>query len=126
MSDEVKRNFARNLERLLESTGLSQSDLAKRVGVSTSSVSDWLTEKKMPRTDKIVAIADIFGVHFSELLQEHAYYTNTETQRIAQEIYEDRDLRLLFDAAKDAAPEDLQAVHAMLKALKAKEHSHED
>ncbi|MDD6332313.1 MAG: helix-turn-helix transcriptional regulator [Clostridium sp.] len=53
--------------------------------------------------------------------QEDSYYTNPETAKIAQEIYENKELSLLFDAAKDAAPEDLQTVHTMLLALKKKE-----
>lgn len=53
--------------------------------------------------------------------QEQSYYTNPETAQIAQEIYENKDLSLLFDAARDAKPEDLQTVHTMLLALKKKE-----
>ena len=49
------------------------------------------------------------------------YYLNDESSEIAQEIFENKELRLLFDAAKDAQPEDLQTVHQMLLALKRKE-----
>lgn len=57
--------------------------------------------------------------------QEQSYYTNQETAKIAQEIYDNKELSLLFDAARDAKPEDLQTVHTMLLALKKKEN-HED
>jgi hypothetical protein len=53
--------------------------------------------------------------------EESLYYNNSDTKMIAQEIFENKELRLLFDAAKDAAPEDLQTVHTMLMALKSKE-----
>ena len=43
---------------------------------------------------------------------------NTKT---AQEILENKELRQLFDAARDASPEDLRAVHDMLLALKRKD-----
>ena len=46
---------------------------------------------------------------------------NPETSKIAQEIYDNKELSLLFDAARDADPEDLQTVHSMLMALKRKE-----
>lgn len=49
------------------------------------------------------------------------YYINPKTKEIAQEIYENKELSLLFDAARDAEPEDLQTVHTMLMALKKKE-----
>ena len=77
--------------------------------------------------DKVDAMCEIFHCRRSNLMedksesQEESYYTNPETAKIAQEIYENKDLSLLFDAAKDAAPEDLQTVHTMLMALKKKE-----
>ena len=40
---------------------------------------------------------------------------------MAQRIFENKDLRVLFDAAKDASPEDLKTTHDMLMALKKKE-----
>lgn len=56
-----------------------------------------------------------------EPTETEKYYSNDETAEIAQEIFENKELRLLFDAAKDAQPEDLQTVHQMLLALKRKE-----
>ena len=53
--------------------------------------------------------------------QSQSYYLSPETSKIAQQIYDNKELSLLFDAAKDAEPEDLQTVHSMLMALKRKE-----
>lgn len=53
------------------------------------------------------------------------YYLDSQTAKIAQEIVENKELALLFDAARDASPEDLQTTHQMLLALKRKER-HED
>jgi len=50
------------------------------------------------------------------------YYSNPETAKIAQEIFENKDLRLLFDASRNAKPEDLKLAHDMLMALKRKEN----
>lgn len=72
-------------------------------------------------------LADYFGILKSDLIenksneQNQSYYLNPETSKIAQEIYDNKELSLLFDAAKDAEPEDLQALHGMLMALKKKE-----
>lgn len=54
------------------------------------------------------------------------YYLNDETAAIAQDIFENKDLRLLFDAARDATPEDLKLTHDMLLALKRKERGNID
>lgn len=54
------------------------------------------------------------------------YYIDDETAKMAQSIFENKDLRMLFDAAQDAKPEDLQTVHTMLLALKRKERGDVD
>ena len=77
-------------------------------------------------------IADYFGVSVEYLMtgEEPAgnekYYLNDETAEMAQQLFENKDLRILFDTAKDATPEDLQTVHSMLLALKKKERGYTD
>ena len=72
-------------------------------------------------------LAKYFNINRSDLIEEkkemdqQSYYLNPETSKIAQEIYDNKELSLLFDAARDADPEDLQTVHSMLMALKRKE-----
>ena len=74
--------------------------------------------------DRLLIIAEYLGVSASFLStgeeNEMGYYFDKETAEMAQEIFENKDLRLLFDAAKDASPEDLKTVQTMLLALKAK------
>lgn len=45
---------------------------------------------------------------------------NDETAEMAQALFENKNLRVLFDAAKDATPEDLKTTYDMLMALKKK------
>lgn len=54
------------------------------------------------------------------------YYTEVVVSDYAQKLMENKELRLLFDAAKDAKKEDLQTIHTMLLALKAKENRGDD
>lgn len=79
---------------------------------------------------RLQMIADYFGVdidYFSGNKKENEeYYINPETAKVAQEIFENRDLRVLFDAARDASPEDLQTTYDMLMALKKKERGFDD
>lgn len=49
---------------------------------------------------------------------EHGFYEHQETAKMAQEMKDNSELRLLFDAAKDASPEDLKTVRDMLLLLK--------
>lgn len=50
--------------------------------------------------------------------QEEGYYTNEETKELAQEIYDNKDLRILFDATRDLRPEDINFVVDMVKRMK--------
>lgn len=124
---EVLKRFGARVKRYRELNGMTLQELADKSGYTSRSTVGKLEKGlvDVPQS-KIKALADALGVSPLDLfgfeeVEERPYYTDPETAQIAQRIYEDRELRALFDAAADADPEDLQAVHAMLKALKAKE-----
>lgn len=102
---------------------LSQSELAEKLGLSASTISMYEVGKREPDFETEEKIADFFNTDLNTLRgrDTEEYYLNQETREIAQKIYEDKDLSLLFDAARDADPEDLKTVHTMLTALKRKE-----
>ena len=120
-------SFAQNLKFYLKQANRTQADLAEYMNVSTASISNWCTGNKIPRMDKVDKLCELFDINRSDLIEdkdtEHkqSYYLNPETSRIAQKIYDNKELSVLFDAAQDAEPEDLQALHGMLMALKRKE-----
>ena len=76
----------------------------------------------MPRVDKIQSLCNWLGIEKSDLLEEKVgdsrYYINPETARIAQQIYDDPDLRVLFDAAEDVSPESIRLAAEMLRRMK--------
>lgn len=80
-----------------------------------------------PNTTKIKLIADYFNVSLEYLITGdekeggETYYLNEETRKIAQDIFENKELRLLYTEAKTAQPEDLEATYNILLALKRKE-----
>ena len=112
-------------EQLLKKYGVTPYRVHKETGISTATLSDWKNGKSQPKKDKIEKICDYFNVPISYFYgdesEEPGYYLNPETAEIAQDIFENKELRLLFDAARDATPEDLETVHSMLLALKRKE-----
>lgn len=121
---EFNEIFSKRLKYYLSKKDMTQADLARLLGVSTQSVTNWCKGTKSPRMDKIDAMCDIFNCRRSDLMEEpteESYYLDAETAKKAQEIFENKQLSLLFDAARDAEPEDLETVHTMLMALKNKE-----
>lgn len=62
--------LAEKLLSLRTQRGLSQEDLAERMEVSRQSVSKWETGQGGPDLDKIIKLADLFGVSVDELVRE--------------------------------------------------------
>ena len=123
MSDELqKKIFSENLNRLLQDREKTQSEVAKEIDVSPQTFNTWTQGIAIPRMGKIQRLADYFHIEKSDLLdkapQEHTYYTNPETAKVAQEIFDNSDLRVLFDAAKDSSPEQLKLAAEMLRQFK--------
>lgn len=115
-----------------EELGMTQDELAKKLGYkSRSSINKIeLGERKLTQS-KIVAIAEaldvsplyILGLEEMEPVEEHnqsypVYYTDPETAKAAQEVFDDPNLRMLFHAASDAKPEDIKLAADMLKRFK--------
>lgn len=123
--EEFNKVFSKNLTKYLSVNNMTQLELSKHLGVSAQSVSNWCNGRKSPRMDKVDAMCKLFRCNRSDLIEDkkttEQYYTNSETSKVAQQIYENKELSILFDAAKDASPEDLETIHTMLLALKSKE-----
>ncbi len=118
------------IENLRKQKNISQGKLEKELGFSNGSISKWRTS--MPKPERLQKISEYFGVSLEYLMtgeeQEggEKYYFNEETTDIAEKILHNKELKLLFDAAQDAEPEDLSTVHQMLLALKRKERGETD
>lgn len=104
--------------KIRDERGMKDSEVAKRAGISPSVLSDWKKGRYELRADKLKRIAAVLDVSIENLMGEEGYYVSPETAQIAQELFENRDLRLLFDAARDAKPEDLQMAAELIKRMK--------
>ena len=118
-----KNQFAQLLKHYLSLNGKTQRDLASALKFDKSTVSSWCSGTRVPKIDVIIDIANYLHVTPGDLIKKSNtikdyYYLNKKTKEIAQEIYKNEELALLFDAARDASPEDLQIVYTMLSVLK--------
>ena len=118
-----KEIMARNIQRLMDLYDKDRTEVCKDLGISYTTFTDWVKGKTYPRIDKIELLANYFHVSKADLVEEYdaRYYEKDDTATIAQEIFDNHDLRVLFDAARDADPEDLRTTYNMLMALKRKE-----
>lgn len=114
-------------EQLLQNFGISAYKFCKDTGISQSTISTWKKKRNIISGDIAKQIADYFNITVDYLITGEEkeggekYYLNEETAQMAQKLFENKELRVLFDAAQDASPEDLKTTYDMLMALKKKE-----
>ena len=99
------------IKHLCNLNGISVNKLEKELGISKGYLSK--IDNVKPSNERLNKIASYFNVSLEYLTTgeekstENAYYFNEETAKVAQEIFENKELRALFDATRDSDPEDL-------------------
>ena len=131
MKEETNDIMALRIKALRKQKNLSQEQLADLLGLQKSAIAKYENGRVINiKRSTIAKMAKIFNCSPSYIMgwnenennePNQSYYLNSKTSKIPQKIYDNKELSLLFDAAKDAEPEDLQALHGMLMALKRKE-----
>lgn len=110
-------------EQLLQKCGVSSYKVSKDTGVTQTSLSNWKSGKSTPSVRSLIKIAEYFSVSLEYLTTGiekeggETYYLNDETKKIAQEIFENKNLQMLFDVARNASPKRLKAYYDMIKQI---------
>lgn len=110
-------------EELLQKYGVSTYKVSKDTGIAQSVFSSWKNGISTPKQDKMQIIADYFNVSIEYLMTGkekeggETYYLNDETREIAQEIFENPDLKSLFDMSRKMTPERLKAHIEFIKKM---------
>lgn len=120
-----KEIMAENIQYYMDSNDKTRQDVCTALGLKYTTFADWVNANTYPRIDKIEMMANYFGVEKSDLIEERKeplmvkeesnYYTNDETRRIAQEIFDDKDMQLLFDLKKSTQSDRLMDYARYLK-----------
>lgn len=61
--------FSTNLVYYIEKNNVTQREVAQRIGVTESSITDWITKRHYPRLDKIQLLAEYFGIQVTDLVE---------------------------------------------------------
>ena len=77
MSDDFyKKIFSKNLRYYMELNQKEQIDIITDLGFNKSSVSTWCNGTRLPRMDKVDALAKYFGINRSDLIEERKNNTS--------------------------------------------------
>ncbi len=112
---------------ILKDKNMSQSAFAKKVGLASSTISDWKTKKTNPSADKIMDICAVLNVTPEQLLTGNGIdkdYVESEPEKgINEPDISEADIRILEDihGMKEAQRKRLMKYMKTLKQLEALE-----
>ena len=120
-----KEIMSRNIQYYMDLNNKTRQEMCDALGVKYSTFSDWVNGNTYPRIDKIEMMANYFGIKKADLVEVQStmaeknpsfyYGINEETRKIAQEIFDDKDMKLLFDLKKSAQSDELMSYARFLK-----------
>lgn len=115
--------FSETLSALRRQRGLTQAELAAKLGISKSAVSMYERGNREPEFELLEAMADFFHVSVSALLdREETDLVNGDPALTEYlETLRDRpEMRMLFSVTKNATREDVEAAVKIIEALRAR------
>lgn len=138
--------LSKNIRYLRRKYNCSQDEIAEKLGYkSYTTIQKWEMGVSQPSIGKVRQLAELFNVEMEDLVnrdiedmendslnnstsEDHKdhYYLNEETREIAQEVFENPELRSLFKVARDIEPDELRAYVDFMKKLKQKERGNYD
>lgn len=100
------------------SRGLSQTELAKNVGASRSTVAMWETGERRPSWDMLDALADAFNVPVSAIVDGENPNEEKELWELREALRRRPEMRTLFSVSKSASKKDIERAIAIIESLK--------
>lgn len=88
--------FSKRLRYYLNKYEITQVELAKRLGVGTTSVYNWCNGIKTPRMDKVDAMCELFHCKRSDLMDEKS---SEDSSRLTPR--DERDIEKILDQTKE-------------------------
>lgn len=128
---------AQRLRQAMDEMNMKAVELSERSGLGKSSISQYLNGSHSPsnissgRMGKVLKVNPLWLMGFDvskypdtseagvqTFVHPEAYYENEDARRIAQQVFDDPNLRVLFDAASNASPEDILTAADLLRKFK--------
>lgn len=113
--------FCDTLARLRRERGLTQAELAARLGISKSAVSMYERGNREPELDLLEKMADVFGVSVNALLgraEDELVNADPALTEYLEQLRDRPELRMLFSLTKNATKEDVEAAVKIIEALR--------
>lgn len=109
-------------EMLLKRDGVSIADVSRATGISQSVFSNWKKRRNRISAANAEKLADFFNVSVGYIFgvqeNEHqdSYYKDAMSAMIAQQMFEDKEIRSLFHIKRNIPADRFQAFYDMITA----------
>lgn len=84
----TKTRFSYRLQNLRERKGYTQAELAKILGCSQQTVSNWESGDLSPNFDYVLKIVDFFKISISELSPEYSVSESEQSYHTKKDLFE--------------------------------------
>lgn len=108
---DAREVFRTNLNRFMAERGVDQAYIVSNLGITASTVSDWVNGKKYPRVDAMQRLADLLGVRMRDLTDEPDAQSASESN-----IPEDK-ITIFSRNARKLSPEEWEQLQSVARAL---------
>lgn len=78
-----KEIMAKNISKYMEKAGVDRNKLSTDLGISYTTITDWIKGKTYPRIDKIELLANYFGISKSDLVEDSVSDISTIYNQLA-------------------------------------------
>lgn len=107
-------------EKLCKERGVSVYRVCEATGIKTSAMSAWKNGRYKFKQEKLMKIAEFFGVPVEylvtgEMPEKAEQYYDPESKAIVQDLHDREDLRALLHVAKKSSPEYVDFVRNFLQ-----------
>ena len=106
-----------NVKKLRKAHGMTQSELAKKLHVNQTAVSQWETDRCNPNVEIAHEIANMFGVSVSYVLGDiEGESRDDELNEYLEYLRTRPDMRMIFSLTSKAKKEDVEKLVPIIEA----------
>ncbi len=124
-------SVGKSIRKFRKLNKLTQEELANKMGVSDKTISSWEIDRTEPDIGTIQKLALYFGCEISDLVGEseqlyvkesgQPYYLNDDVRDLAQELFDNRELKLVMNASRKLSKKSLTDLKNIIDNMKGEE-----
>lgn len=109
------------MKEMRKKLGIDQSELARRMNLSRSTVAMWETGRSSPSLDMLIHLCEILGCTTGYLLgvEDSPHQIADDAMAAREDLANDPDRKALLNLARYGSTQDVKQVAALIDALRA-------